>query len=159
VLAVAFPVTGSGGQAATDVFLVRVKLFGGLPNLPIFAAQEKGFFTKHGLRVEVEQTPDSDLLRKGLAEGTFEVAAAGVDNALAIIVVGGDSAMNSLIVQPHIASVADLRGTQILVDAPNTAFLVDAPNTAYALVAKKILLLNGLVAGRDYTMTPIGGTA
>src|SRR5215470_17641348 len=148
----------AGGGAAADPTLVRVKLFGGLSNLPIFVGQAKGFFAKHGLRVETEQTPDSDVLRKGLAEGAFEIAAAGVDNALAmvdtagadvIIVMGGDSAMNSVIVQPHITSIAELRGKQ---------FLVDAPNTAYALVAKKILALNGLVAGRDYTITPTGGT-
>src|SRR3989442_5289388 len=74
------------------------------------------------------------------------VDTAGAD---AIIVMGGDSAMNSLIVQPHITSIAELRNQQ---------FIVDAPNTAYALVGKKILQLNGLVAGRDYTITPTGGT-
>ena len=148
----------AGAAPAAEPTLVRVKLFGGLSNLPIFAGQAKGFFTRQGLRVETEQTPDSDVLRKGLAAGAFEIAAAGVDNALAmvdtagadvIIVMGGDSAMNSLIVQPSIASIADLRGKQVI---------VDAPNTAYALVAKKILALNGLVAGRDYTITPTGGT-
>ena len=145
------------GGGATDPTL-RVKLFGGLSNLPIFVGQAKGFFAKHGLRVETEQTPDSDVLRKGLADGAFEIAAAGVDNALAmvdtagadvIIVMGGDSAMNSLIVQRDIGSIADLRGKP---------FIVDAPNTAYALVGKKILALNGLQAGRDYTIVPTGGT-
>ena len=63
-----------------DPTLVRVKLFGGLSNLPIFAGRAKGVFAKHGLRVEVEQTPDSDVLRKGLASGAFEIAAAGVVN-------------------------------------------------------------------------------
>ncbi len=143
---------------AADPILVRVKLFGGLSNLPIFAGQARGVFARHGLRVETEQTPDSDVLRKGLASGAFEIAVAGVDNALAmadtagadvIIVMGGDSAMNSLIVQRDIASIADLRGKQVI---------VDAPNTAYALVAKKILALNGLQAGRDYTVVPTGGT-
>jgi ABC-type nitrate/sulfonate/bicarbonate transport system substrate-binding protein len=147
-----------GGAGAADPTLVRVTLFGGLSNLPIFLGQAKGLFAKHGLRVEVEQTPDSDVLRQGLAVGAFEIAAAGLDNALAmvdtagaeaIIVMGGDSAMNSLIVQPEITSIADLRGKQVI---------VDAPNTAYALVAKKILSLNGLVAGRDYTVVPTGGT-
>jgi ABC-type nitrate/sulfonate/bicarbonate transport system substrate-binding protein len=146
------------GARAADPTLVRVKLFGGLSNLPIFVGQAKGTFARHGLRVETEQTPDSDVLRQGLAAGAFEVAAAGVDNALAmvdtagadaIIVMGGDSAMNALYVQPHITSIAGLRGKQ---------FIVDAPNTAYAVVAKKILLMNGLVAGRDYTLTPTGGT-
>jgi len=154
---VSFVLVASSGYTA-DPTLVRVKLFGGLSNLPIFVGLAKGFFAKQGLRIETEQTPDSDVLRKGLADGAFEIAAAGVDNALAmvdtagadvIVVMGGDSAMNSVIVQPHITSIAELRGQQ---------FIVDAPNTAYALVAKKILALNGLAAGRDYTITPTGGT-
>jgi ABC-type nitrate/sulfonate/bicarbonate transport system substrate-binding protein len=58
--------------------LIRVKLFGGLSNLPIFAGQAKGFFARQSLRVEVEQTPDSDVLRNGLAASAFEIAAAGV---------------------------------------------------------------------------------
>ena len=158
LVAVLALVAPSAVARAADPTLVRVKLFGGLSNLPIFAGQARGVFTKHGLRVETEQTPDSDVLRNGLAAGAFEIAAAGIDNALAmvdtagadaIIVMGGDSAMNSLIVQPDITSIAELRGKQ---------FIVDAPNTAYALVGKKILLLNGLVAGRDYAVTPTGGT-
>src|SRR5947207_10837132 len=42
---------------------------------------------------------------------------AGAD---AVIVMGGDSAMNSLIVQPHITSIAELRGQQFIVDAPRS---------------------------------------
>lgn len=157
MLTAAVGLLGLGAQAAEPT-LVRVKVFGGLSNLPIFAGQARGVFARHGLRVETEQTPDSDVLRSGLAAGAFEIAAAGVDNALAmvdtagadvIIVMGGDSAMNSLIVQRDIASIAELRGKP---------FIVDAPNTAYALVAKKILSLNGLQAGRDYTVVPTGGT-
>jgi ABC-type nitrate/sulfonate/bicarbonate transport system substrate-binding protein len=65
-----------------------------------------------------------------------------------IIVMGGDSSMNDFLVQPEIASIAELRG-RILA--------VDAPNTAYALLAKKILLKNGLREGQDYTVAPVGG--
>ena len=157
MLTAAVGALGLSAQAAEPT-LVRVKLFGGLSNLPIFAGQARGVFARHGLRVETEQTPDSDVLRTGLASGAFEIAAAGVDNALAmvdaagadvIIVMGGDSAMNALVVQRDIATIGELRGKQVI---------VDAPNTAYALVAKKILSLNGLQAGRDYAVVPTGGT-
>jgi len=47
----------AGGGAAADPTLVRVKLFGGLSNLPIFAGQAKGFFARQGLRVEIEHEP------------------------------------------------------------------------------------------------------
>jgi ABC-type nitrate/sulfonate/bicarbonate transport system substrate-binding protein len=58
--------------------------------------------------------------------------------------------MNEFFVQPEIKSLRDLRGKVVA---------VDAPNTAYALLAKKILLMNGLKEGADYTVKPVGGSA
>jgi ABC-type nitrate/sulfonate/bicarbonate transport system substrate-binding protein len=57
--------------------------------------------------------------------------------------------MNEFFVQPEVRSFADLKG-RILA--------VDAPNTAYALQAKKILLMNGLKEGADYTLKEVGAT-
>jgi ABC-type nitrate/sulfonate/bicarbonate transport system substrate-binding protein len=54
-----------------------------------------------------------------------------------------------MFVQPGIASIADLRGKTVI---------VDAPNTAYALIVKKVLLGQGLRPDRDYTLKPTGGT-
>jgi ABC-type nitrate/sulfonate/bicarbonate transport system substrate-binding protein len=138
--------------------LIRVNVFPGVQHLAIFAGLAKGMFARHDLEVALQFTPDSQAQRDGLAAGLFEIAHAAVDNAVAmvetagtdvVIVLGGDSSMNRLIVQPSIESVRDLRGKTVI---------VDAPNTAYALQLKKILLLNGLVAGVDYTVIPIGGT-
>jgi len=138
---------------------VRVNVFPGAQNLPIFAGVAKGIFEKRGLKVDVQFTPNSDQQRKGLAEGAFEIAHAAVDNAIhmveaakqdVVIVLGGDSSLNEFMVQPEIGSMAALRGRIIA---------VDAPNTAYALLAKKILLRNGLKEGADYTMEPVGGSA
>jgi ABC-type nitrate/sulfonate/bicarbonate transport system substrate-binding protein len=104
-------------------------------------------------------TSNSDEQRNGLAAREFEIAQAAVDNAVAmvelagkdvVIVTGGDSSMNEFIVQPDVASFAQLKGQKLL---------VDAPNTAYALQLKKILLMNGLREGADYTIDPVGGTA
>jgi ABC-type nitrate/sulfonate/bicarbonate transport system substrate-binding protein len=136
---------------------LRVKVFPGAQNLAHYVGLSKGMFAQHGLKVDLQFTTNSDELRNGLADGAFEIAHAAVDNAVAmvemagkdvVIVVGGDSGMNEFFVQPDIGSVADLRGRTVV---------VDAPNTAYALVAKKILLINGLNPG-DYTVKPVGGT-
>ena len=62
---------------------------------------------------------------------------------------GGEGSLNELFVQPDIHSAGELRGKTLI---------VDAVNTAYALQMKKILLLNGLQAGRDYEMKPYGAT-
>jgi ABC-type nitrate/sulfonate/bicarbonate transport system substrate-binding protein len=137
---------------------LKVKVFPGAQNLALFAAQSKGFFDRQGVKVELLFTQNSQEQREGLAKGEFQIAHAAVDNAVAmvergkhdvVIVIGGDSSMNELFVQPEVRSFADLKG--------RTA-IVDAPNTAYALQLKKILLLKGLKEGTDYTVKPLGGT-
>jgi ABC-type nitrate/sulfonate/bicarbonate transport system substrate-binding protein len=138
---------------------VKVKMFPGAQALPALTAASQGIFQRHGLKVDILFTSNSDEQRAGLAKGEFEIAQAAVDNAVAmvelakedvVIVTGGDSSMNELIVQPDIHRVADLKGRTML---------VDALNTAYALQLKKILLLNGLKENVDYQLNPIGGTS
>ena len=138
---------------------LRVIAFGGLSSLPLRIAESRDLFAKHGLAVTIELTPNSTLLREGLAADKYDIAHAAVDNAVAmvesagsdvVVVMGGDDSMNELFVQADIESVAALRGKTVI---------VDAPNTAYALQLKKILLAGGLQAGRDYTPHPLGGTA
>ena len=137
---------------------VRVISFGGVSTVPLRLAIARGIFASHGLDVVAEFTPNSTVLREGLAGGKYDVAHAAVDNAVAmveadrtdvVVVIGSDDSMTELIVQPTIESVAALRGKTVA---------VDAPNTAYALQLRKILLMNGLTAGTDYTMKAIGGT-
>ena len=146
--------TISGAAAQTKL---KVMVFPGLANLAIFAAQHNNFFGKQGLPIELLNTPNSDVLRDGLAKGDHQIAHAAVDNAVAmielakadvIIVTGGDNGFNRIFVQPEINSYADLRGK---------AVVVDAPNTAYALLLYKVLKDHGLNKG-DYTVRPVGGT-
>lgn len=137
--------------------LIRVNIFNTSSNLPLFAAMANGFFVRRGLEIEIQNTPDSDEQRAGLAEGKFEIAHAAVDNAVAmiesgkdaVIVCGGDAGMNDFMVRAEINTMDDLRGKLLA---------VDAPNTAYALAAKKILKLNGLLEDRDYGIKLAGGT-
>ena len=136
---------------------LRVNIFNTSSNLPLFAAIANGSFAKRGLEIEVQNTPSSDEQRAGLARGSFEIAHAAVDNAVAmieagsdaVIVSGGDAGMNDFMVRAEINSMDDLRGKLLA---------VDAPNTAYALAAKKILKLYGLLENRDYGIKLAGGT-
>src|SRR6266545_3885422 len=123
---------------------LRVKTFPGPQNLALFAAQEKGFLAKRGIAVEIQFTANSQELRDGLVAGTFEIAQAGVDNAVVlvevakadvVVVAGGSNGMNEFVVRPEITSSDDLRGQKVVVDAPNTAF---------ALLAYKVLALKGI---------------
>ena len=140
---------------ALEVASLRVNTFPNAKALPLHAGIAHGIFAARGLAVQLALTPGSEAQRKGLASGTFDVAHAAVDNAVAmvdragvdvVIVTGGDDGMNQFFVQPYIGSFADLRG-RILA--------VDAPNTAYALLAKKILAKHGLKEG-DYVVKPVG---
>jgi ABC-type nitrate/sulfonate/bicarbonate transport system substrate-binding protein len=146
----------SPAARADDVHLV-VNVFPGLSNLPILAALDIGFFSKRGLAVEIQNTPNSQTQRDGLAQGKFQIANSGVDNAVymsdsgaadVLIVAGGSDGMNQLIVQPTINTITDIRGGTVV---------VDATNTAYAFQLYRILELNGLKTG-DYTIMPKGGT-
>jgi ABC-type nitrate/sulfonate/bicarbonate transport system substrate-binding protein len=157
LVVLALGVAAGVGRAEEPVPL-RVRVFPGVQNLPIFAGQAKGFFARHGTRVELQFTPSSPALRNGLAAGDFEIAHAAVDNAVAmvettgvdvVVVLGGEASMNRLFVQPEVRSVADLRGRTVI---------VDAPDTGYALQLRKILLGDGLQAGRDYTVRAVGAT-
>lgn len=136
---------------------LRVNIFNTSSNLPLFAAVANGFFARRGLEIEIQNTPNSDEQRAGLAEGKFEIAHAAVDNAVAmiesgkdaVIVCGGDAGMNDFMVRSEINAISELKGKLLA---------VDAPNTAYALAAKKILKLNGLLENRDYGVKLAGGT-
>jgi ABC-type nitrate/sulfonate/bicarbonate transport system substrate-binding protein len=148
---------GPMSASAQDTTKLRVNVFTGVQNLPIFVGQAKAIFNRFGLEIELQATPNSSAQREGLAKGIFEIAHAGVDNSVAladtgadsIIVMGGDSSMQELFAQPDIKSIADLRGRIVI---------VDAPNTTYSLIIRKVLLNEGLQEGRDYTLKPTGGT-
>src|SRR3989440_7561693 len=146
--------TMSAAPAQTHL---KVMVFPGLSNFSIFAAEHKNLFAKHGLAVEFLNTPNSDVLRNGLAKDDHQIAHAAVDNAVAMvelakadvaIVTGGDNGFNLIFVQPEINAYADLRGKTVV---------VDAPNTAYALLLYKALKDAGLNKG-DYAIKPVGGT-
>lgn len=136
---------------------VRVVAFSGIPTMALRVAEQRGLFAQQGLQVITEITPNSEQLRQGLAAGKYDIAHAAVDNAVAmveaahtdvIVVLGGDDSMNEVLVQPDVATVADLKGRTVI---------VDAANTAYALQLRKILASSGLSAG-DYTLKIVGGT-
>ena len=136
---------------------LRVNTFPGPGNLALFVAQDKGLLAKRGLSVEISFTPNSQAQRDGLVKEAFEIAQAGVDNAVAlveaakqdvVIVAGGSNGMNELIVRPQIKSYDDIRGKTVV---------VDAPNTAYAFLLYKMLALKGLTR-QDYSVLPAGGS-
>ncbi|HZT51810.1 MAG TPA: ABC transporter substrate-binding protein, partial [Stellaceae bacterium] len=145
------------GAAQAEPRQLKLIMFHGIGGLPVYVAQDKGFFAKYGLAADVTYTPTSDFQRKSLAEGKFDIAPTGADNAVfmvdtgvadVILVAGGDNSMNELLVRPGLGSYDDIRGKAVVVDAPNTAF---------AFQLYKMLELKGVKRG-EYTVVSKGGT-
>jgi ABC-type nitrate/sulfonate/bicarbonate transport system substrate-binding protein len=152
---IGFGLSMSAAHAA-DPILLHVNTFPTARSLPFYVGVDKGFFAKHGLKVELEFTDSSQRQRAGLASGKVDIVHSAVDNAVAmvevakvdvVIVSGGDSGTNEFYVQDYVKDFSDIRGH---------AVVVDATNTAYALQAKKILLKHGLKDGVDYKLNAVG---
>jgi ABC-type nitrate/sulfonate/bicarbonate transport system substrate-binding protein len=144
----------AGAQAQTNL---TTMVFQGVQNLPLYAAQQKGFFAKRGISVDQRIAPNSQELRDGLAQGRYQIAHTAVDNAVAmaeqakvdiVVVLGGDNGWNDLIVQPEVKAYGDFRGKAVVVDAPDTAF---------AFQLYQMLKLNG-VGQNEITVKPVGAT-
>ena len=156
-LAAVFAVAALPHDARAEDSKLIVIVFPGVQNLPMFAAQAKGFYAKRGLNVELKFTPNSEELRNGLAEGRYQIAHSAVDNAFALkdkanvdiaAVIGGDNSLNHLMVQPEIKSLADIKGKTVA---------VDAINTAYAFQLYEMLKQKG-VNKDDYEVKSVGAT-
>lgn len=157
--ALAVGMTGAvSGAAAQGAAALKVMVFPGMTNFPIYVAQQYGLFAKYGLAIELLAAQNSSVQRDGLAKGELQLIHTAADNPVAmvelaksdaVIVMGGDHGFNDVIVQPEIKSLSDVRGQKTVG--------VDAPNTAFALLLYKALKNAGLNKG-DYQVKSVGGT-
>ena len=144
---------------------LEVIIFPGGSNWPLWVGIEKGFYGSQGLEVKVTSTPNSVFQMQNLVAGKFDIASSAVDNIVAydegqgeapldrpanlVAVMGGMVGGVRLVVQPDVASVADLKGKSLAVDATTTGF---------AFVLRKLLQRGGL-SEADYRLEPLGNTA
>jgi ABC-type nitrate/sulfonate/bicarbonate transport system substrate-binding protein len=144
---------------------LRVNVFAGGFNWPIFIGIEKGFFAHQDLAVELQATAGSVAQMTDLAAGKFEIAMTAFDNVVAYVegqgeapigpqpeffaFMGSDDSFLRLVAQPGVSRVSDLRGRSVS---------VDAATTGYAFALFDILEREGLRQG-DYTVVKVGGMA
>jgi ABC-type nitrate/sulfonate/bicarbonate transport system substrate-binding protein len=103
--------------------LVRIVGAGqGFNWLPVFAADEQGFFAAAGIKIEYVRAPTVDRATAAVRDGGADLAITPPEGAIANHVSGGDLrivAANSLrlpmslVVKPEIADLAGLRGKKI----------------------------------------------
>ena len=154
----------TGASAVAQTRTLEVIVFAGASALPIYVAQDKGFFAKEGLTVNVTATPSSGYQMTNLINGKFQIAGTAADNLIAyqegqgttavegpvdlVMVMGGSSTELALMAQPSINPVGELKGKQ---------FALDSLSTGYAFVLRKMLQKNGLQPS-DYEFVAVGGT-
>ena len=157
-----FVVAGAGSASAQQT--VEVILFAGASAMPVYVAQDKGFFTREGLKVNVTPTPNSGYQMSNLIAGKYNIAGTAIDNLIAymegqgtakvegkpdlITIMGLSSTVLSLMAQPDIKSVAELKGKD---------FALDSVSTGFAFVLRHMLEKNGL-GQNDYKFVRFGGT-
>src|SRR5689334_10976545 len=69
---------------APPMIHLNVMVFPGVQTLPLFAAQERGFFASRGLAVELKPAPNSQEQREGLAAGRYPIAHGAADQCVAL---------------------------------------------------------------------------
>lgn len=149
---------------AQEPTTLKVIVFPGGANWPLWVAEDKGFLARERLRMEITLTPGSVFQLTNLIAGKFDIAMTAIDNLIAynegqgevavpgtpdlFAFMGGNHAFLSLATLPEIGGYADLRGKELAVDAVTTGF---------AFVLQEMLEANGLREG-DYKLVPAGGT-
>jgi ABC-type nitrate/sulfonate/bicarbonate transport system substrate-binding protein len=142
---------------------LRVIVFPGAFNWPLWVAEDKGFFASERLAVAITPTPNSTFQMKGLIQGEFDIAMTAMDNVIAyregqgeagvdgpdlVAVMGSDAGFLRLVASPQSRGYADLRGKTLS---------VDALTTGYAFVLLELLERGGLQRERDYQVERAGG--
>lgn len=146
--------------------IITVNVFPGGFNWPIYVGQDKGFFDRHGIAVEIQGTPDSVTQMTDFSRGKFDIAMTAVDNIVAYVegqgqapigpqpeffaFMGVDTGFLSLVTSSAITNIQDLRGKIVS---------VDAMTTGYAFVLYDILRRSGLERDKDYELVSAGGMA
>ena len=152
------------GAQAQNRTAINVNLFAGASAVPIYIAQDKDFFAREGLTVNAMATPNSGFQMSGLVSGQFDIASTALDNLIAymegqgtaklsrepdlVTIMGGSSTELSLIAQPSIKSIADLKGKE---------FALDSLATGFAFVLRHMLEKNGIGVS-DIKMFPAGSS-
>jgi ABC-type nitrate/sulfonate/bicarbonate transport system substrate-binding protein len=148
----------------TEQQTVRVIAFPGAPNLPTFAAVEKGFFAEEKLAIELTLTPNSVVQAERTAAGDFDVIFTAFDNVVAygegqgpagaavnpdyVVIMGATQLELAIVSGPEIKTYGDLKGRTIALDALSTGF---------AFVLYEMFAHAGL-RPQDTAYVPVGAT-
>jgi ABC-type nitrate/sulfonate/bicarbonate transport system substrate-binding protein len=140
---------------------LRIIVFNGGFNLPLWVAERNGYFDRQGLEMRMSFTPNSVYQMTNLLAGNYDIAMTAIDNVVAydegqgeapigpdpqlMAFLGSDDAFLSLVTQGPDNSFAALRGKTLT---------VDAMTTGYAFVLRDLLAKQGI---SDVSFVRAGG--
>lgn len=157
ILSLFLALSAGPGTASAQEKVTVATITLSLNNLPLYIAQEKGYFANENLFVELVLLGASTRAIPALVGGSVHVSASAVmttiraiEKGAALKVVGGlvNGPTYDLISLPKYKSIKDLKGATIGVTG-----LV----TSDTVLLKEMLKANGLEYPRDYGMLAIGG--
>ena len=145
------PLPARLARAAAPLQPIEAIVFAGANAMPSYVAQEKGFFAREGLAVNLTATPNSGFQISSLVSGKFQIASTAIDNLIAyqegqgtakldrepdmVAIMGISSAELSMFAVPGVRSIADLKGRDLA---------LDSLTTGYAFVLRYLLEKGGL---------------
>ena len=142
---------------------IRLIVFPGAFNWPIWVAQELNFFIRHGVDVEICDTPGSEFQLSQLIQGNADLAITLSDNVIAYRegqgeapIVGSDLVAlmaSDTRVLPALVTASDIKSYQ---DLKGKVLAVDAYKTGYTNLLLAMLESGGLSPG-DYEIVSAGG--
>ena len=157
-------IVGSQGGAVAQTE-VKISTFSGSTNVVTWAAIEKGFFEKEGLKVTAERTHGSKEQQQDVMDGKYQFASTSFDNIVAytegegqikfpnydaVAIMGVHQGMTSVVTRPEIKTYKEIKGQTVAVDSPSSGYAT----VLYQIVKDK----SGLVQEKDYKLLAVGGT-
>ena len=124
--------------------------------LPVFAAQQQGFFARHGLNVEIKRLGTVDKATAAVKSGELDMAITPPEGAIRDCVGGGNLRIIagnvnrlplSLIANPRFRRIEDLKGAKL-----GTSSLTEGT----ALYTMEVLRRHGLAYPGDYEFAVVG---
>ena len=150
---------GSSADAGNQAGLSLLRLGAGAAGfnwLPVFFADRKGLFARHGLRIEIHRMGSVDKATASVRSGELDIAITPPEGAIRDAATGGDLRIIagnvnrlplSLIANPRFSRIEDLRGGTL-----GTSSLTEGT----ALYTMEVLRQHGLHYPDDYRFAVVG---
>ena len=145
---------------------LEIASFPGTVNLPVWIAQDKGYFARNGVAVNLVRVSSVGAQMSDVMDGKYPLFITAMDNIVAyqegqgiapapshadmFAFMGAHRGLNSLVVKPELKTYQDLRGRTMG---------IDSLTSGYAFVLYRLLERNDLERDVDYAVVALGGPA